>query len=99
MLFEETDRTLFCSDLLQQNGDRPALGGPELVDLCRQGLVAYQQSPFANYLPYTRLTGPTIERLAALGPATLAAMHGSVFRGDGAAALRDLGRVYADVLG
>jgi hypothetical protein len=29
----------------------------------------------------------------------LATMHGSVFRGDGAQALRDLGRVYAEILG
>jgi flavorubredoxin len=99
MLWEETDRTLFCSDLLHQTGERPPLGGPELVELCRRSLVAYQQGPFADYLPYTRRTAPTLERLAVLEPRTLAAMHGSVFRGDGAAALRELGRVYADVLG
>jgi flavorubredoxin len=99
MLFEDTDRTLFCTDLLQQNGQRPPLGGPELVDLCRQALVAYQSGPFAHYLPYTRATGPTLDRLAALAPRTLATMHGSVFRGDGAAALRGLAGVYADVLG
>jgi flavorubredoxin len=99
VLFEETEKTLFCTDLLQQNGERPPTGGPELVELCRQALVEYQQGPFANYLPYTRLTGPTLDRLAALEPRTLATMHGSVFRGDGAAALRDLGRVYAEVLG
>jgi flavorubredoxin len=99
VLFEETERTLFCTDLLQQNGERPPLGGPELLELCRRSLLAYQQGPFANYLPYTRLTRPTLDRLAALEPRTLATMHGSVFRGDGATALRDLGRVYADVLG
>jgi flavorubredoxin len=99
VLFEETERTLFCTDLLQQNGERPPLGGSELLELCRHSLLAYQQGPFANYLPYTRLTGPTLDRLAALEPRTLATMHGSVFRGDGATALRDLGRVYADVLG
>jgi flavorubredoxin len=99
VLFEETDRTLFCTDLLQQNGERPPLGGAELVGLCREALVSYQKGPFANYLPYTRLTGPTLDRLAALGPRTLATMHGSVFRGDGAQALRDLARVYAEVLG
>jgi len=99
VLFEETDRTLFCTDLLQQNGERPPLGGSELLGLCRQALLDYQKGPFANYLPYTRLTAPTLARLAALAPRTLATMHGSVFRGDGAAALDELGRVYADVLG
>lgn len=99
MLFEETERTLFCTDLLQQNGERPPLGGPELVGLCREALVSYQEGPFRNYLPYTRLTGPTLTRLAALEPRTLATMHGSVFRGDGEKALHDLGQVYAEVLG
>jgi len=98
MLFEETDRTLLCTDLLHQNGQRPPLGGPELLELCRQSLIEYQQGPFANYLPYTRLTEPTLERLAALAPRTLATMHGSVFRGDGAKALRDLAGLYADIL-
>jgi flavorubredoxin len=99
MLFEETERTLFCTDLLHQNGDRPVLGGGELVGVCRQSLIDYQKGPFANYLPYTRLTAPTLDRLAALEPRTLATMHGSVFRGDGAKALRELGKVYAEVLG
>ena len=99
MLFEETDRTLFCSDLVQQNGDRPPLGGTELLDLSRQSVVAYQQGPFADYMPYTHRTAPIIERLAALQPRTLATMHGSVFRGDGAAVLRELGRTYAEVFG
>lgn len=99
VLFEETERTLFCSDLLHQNGDVPPVGGPELLDRCRESLVSYQSGPFANYLPYTKLTQPTLERLAALGPRTLATMHGSVFQGDGAPVLRDLGRVYAEVLG
>jgi lincosamide nucleotidyltransferase A/C/D/E len=55
--------------------------------------------PASYHLPYTRLTAPTLDRLAALGPRTLATMHGSVLRGDGAKALRDLGQVYAEVLG
>jgi flavorubredoxin len=98
VLFEETDGTLFCTDLLHQNGDRPATGGEELVGASREALVAYQSGPLANYLPYTRLTQPTLERLAALAPRTLATMHGSVFHGDGAKTLRDLGRMYAEVL-
>jgi flavorubredoxin len=98
MLFEETERTLFCSDLLHQAGERPPLGGPELVNICHESLIAYQQGPLAHYLPYSPLTAPSMARLAALEPRTLATMHGSVFRGDGAAALKDLGRVYAEVL-
>ena len=36
-----------------------------------------------------------LDRLAALNPTTLACMHGSAFRGDGAALLRELGRAAA----
>jgi len=35
-------------------------------------------------------TRSTLERLAALRPTTLAVMHGSSYRGDGAKALMDL---------
>jgi flavorubredoxin len=98
ILFEETERVLLCSDLLQQNGKRPPRGGPELLDLCREALLAYQSGAFANYLPYTRLTVPTLERLAALEPRVVATMHGSVFEGNGATAMRDLGRLYSEVL-
>jgi hypothetical protein len=35
-------------------------------------------------------TGAVLQRLAALKPQTLAIMHGSSFRGDGAKALTDL---------
>ena len=38
---------------------------------------------------------PTIRRLAALKPATLAVMHGSCFAGDGAAELNGLADYYA----
>ena len=99
VLFEETDATLFCTDLLHQNGEGPAIGGAELLTRSRQSLIDYQQGAFANYLPYTPLTAPTLDRLAALEPRCLATMHGAVLRGDGASALRDLGRIYAEVLG
>ena len=99
MLFEETDRTLFCTDLLQQNGHRPPLGGEELVGLCEQSMTNYQKGPFANYLPYTPHTDGTFRRLAALAPKTLATMHGSVFRGDGAKVLTDLAAIVQRIYG
>lgn len=40
-----------------------------------------------------------LRRLAALGPKTLAVMHGSSFRGDGQQALLDLAAVFDDYLG
>ncbi len=97
MLFEEGDGTLFCTDLLTQNGERPPLGGAELVELSRQSMINYQKGPFANYMPYTRQTEATFSRLAALRPKTLATMHGSVFHGDGEKTLRELFAAVRDV--
>jgi flavorubredoxin len=98
LLFEETQRTLLCSDLFHQNGDVEAVTQSDVLDRCRQVLVEYQRGLLANYLPYSTLTDPTLRRLAELQPKTLATMHGSVFVGDGARALRDLAVMYKEVL-
>jgi flavorubredoxin len=98
LLFEETQGTLFCSDLVHQNGDVEPRTGADVVGRFEQVLVAYQQGPLANYLPYTPLTEPTLRRLAALAPRTLAAMHGSAFVGDGGKALGDVAQVIRKVL-
>ena len=98
LLFEETHRTLFSSDLFHQNGRCPASTESDVVESCRETLVEYQRGPLANYLPYTPHTGPILERLARLEPRTLATMHGSVYRGDGARAMRDLASVMEEVL-
>jgi flavorubredoxin len=99
LLFEETQRTLLCSDLFHQNGDVEASTSADVVGRFKQTLVEYQQGPLAHYLPYTPNTEPTLQRLAALKPRTLAAMHGSTFVGDGAQALADLAQAMRDVLG
>lgn len=64
LLFEETQRTLLCSDLFHQNGDVEATTLSDVVGRSRQVLVEYQQGPLANYLPYSTLTDPTLKRLA-----------------------------------
>ena len=99
LLFEETQGTLFCSDLFHQLGDIEASTSADVVGRFEQALLEYQQGPLANYMPYTPLTEPTLERLAALKPRTLAAMHGSTFVGDGARAIGDLAQVLKNVLG
>ncbi|HKJ76143.1 MAG TPA: MBL fold metallo-hydrolase [Gammaproteobacteria bacterium] len=99
LLFEETQATLLCSDLFHQNGDVEARTTSDVVGRFRQTLTAYQAGPFADYLPYTPRTEPTLQRLAELRPRTLATMHGSTFEGDGARALADLGTVLREVLG
>ena len=99
LLFEETQRTLLCSDLFHQNGDVEPSTSSDVVGRFKQTLIEYQQGPFANYMPYTPYTDATLKRLAALKPKTLAIMHGSTFVGDGAQAFTDLAQVVKEILG
>jgi flavorubredoxin len=98
LLFEETAGTLLCSDLFHQGGDVEPLTGGDVVGRARETLLQYQAGPFADYMPWTPRSGQILEGLAGLAPRTLAAMHGSAFAGNGAAALRDLAAVMRDVL-
>ena len=99
LMFEETQRTLLCSDLLHQGGNVEPVTHSYVVGRCPDVLVEYQQGPLANYMPYCTLTDQTLKRLAALQPKTLATMHGSVYVGDGGKALHDLATVFREVLG
>jgi len=99
MLFEETTRTLFCSDLFHQNGDVEATTESDIIGRTRETLLAVQASPLANYFPYTSRTQPELERIAALKPRVLATMHGSVFSGDGEKAVLDYAGVVREVFG
>jgi len=99
LMFEETQRTLLCSDLLHQNGNVEPVTQSDVVGRSRDVLVEYQQGPLANYMPYCTLTDPTLQRLAALQTKTVATMHGSLYVGDGGKALRDLSTVFREVLG
>jgi hypothetical protein len=98
LLFEETQRTLLCSDLFHQLGNVEPVTQSDIIGRCRGVLVEYQQGPLANYLPYCTLTDATLKRLSALRPTTLATMHGSVYVGDGGQALLDLAAVFQEVL-
>jgi flavorubredoxin len=98
LLFEETNRTLFSSDLFHQLGDVAALTDKSVVDHARQTFLEYEKTPLAGYMPYTRQTEQNLQKLIDLNPATIAAMHGSSYSGDGAEALRDLGAVMKEVL-
>lgn len=99
VLFEESESTLFCSDLCHQWGHREPLTTDSIMDRCKDALVQAEAGPFANYVPYTHHTGRVLETLAEHNPKTLAIMHGSTYCGDGAQALRDLATVMRDVLG
>jgi flavorubredoxin len=99
LLFEETQRTLLCSDLFHQNGDVEPLTQSDVIGRCRQALMEGQQGPLANYMPYSVQTDSILRRLAALKPKTLATMHGATFVGDGARAIEDLAVAFRDILG
>jgi flavorubredoxin len=100
MLFEETDRVLLCSDLMHQIGDVEPVTTGDVVGRYRQTFETYQQSPvLMDYVPYTENTKKQLANLAALQPRMLAAMHGSTFVGDGAAALVASGEVIRQVTG
>jgi flavorubredoxin len=98
LLFEETNGTLFSSDLFHQTGDVEPATENDIIERVRETLIEYNASPLANYMPYTRQTEANLERLVALRPRTIAAMHGSAYQGDGERALRDLTVVLRELL-
>jgi len=98
LLFEETNRTLLCSDLFHQTGDVEPQTNSDVVGRFRHMLLEYQQGPLANYMPYTTRTEEILRRLVALKPRTLATMHGSVFVGDGERAINDLALAWKEVM-
>jgi flavorubredoxin len=99
VLFEETQQTLFCSDLFFHWGDAEPVTSSDVVGRFKENLAADQQGPFANAYPYTSQTEPTLKRLAELKPKTLAIMHGSSFTGNGEQAIQDLARAMKEILG
>jgi flavorubredoxin len=82
VLFEETTATLLCGDLFTQLGDGPAVTGTCLVEAVLDAEDVLDSASPGEAVPRA------LDRLAELGPRTLAAMHGSSFEGDGGAALR-----------
>ncbi len=89
-LHEESTRTLLCGDLFTQGGtDLPALTEADILGPSE----AFRRQ--MDYFSHTRFATDLIEKLAATAPTTLACMHGSAWRGDGAALLRSLGESLA----
>jgi flavorubredoxin len=99
LFFEETNRSLLCSDLFFQPGDPAPLLESDVLGPAREAIVVGASGPLANDVPYTPHTDATLRRLAALEPRTLAVMHGASYRGDGRAALLGLADAYRELLG
>lgn len=84
-LCEESTSTLLCGDLFTQGGaDLPALTESDILGPSE----AFRHA--MDYFSHTKNARAMLERLAATNPKTLACMHGSAWRGDGAALLRQL---------
>jgi flavorubredoxin len=90
-LFETTTRTLFCGDLFTQGGDQhEPLTSNDILE------SSEAMRGTLDYFSQTRQVRELTEKLAATGPQVLACMHGSAWKGDGAALLRQLaGRLAA----
>jgi flavorubredoxin len=87
LMMELQTRTLLCGDLFTQGGT----GETPLTESDILGPSEAFRSPM-DYYAHSPDTGAMLERLAAERPEVLACMHGSAWRGDGAALLRDLAR-------
>ncbi len=84
-LFEETTRTLLCGDLFTQGGTaETAVTESDIL-----GPSEAFRKPM-DYYSHSKNARPILEELAATEPTTLACMHGSAWRGDGGALLREL---------
>ena len=86
-LMEESTRTLLCGDLFTQGGT----GETALTESDILGPSEAFRRPM-DYYSHSARAGPILETLAACEPTTLACMHGSAWRGDGGALLRELAK-------
>jgi flavorubredoxin len=82
---EEFTSTLLCGDLFTQGGsDLPAITESDILGPSED--FRHQ----LDYFSHTTNANAMIEKLALAKPRTLACMHGSTWRGDGGALLREL---------
>jgi hypothetical protein len=87
LMMDMTTRTFFCGDLFTQGG----AGDAALTESDILGPSEAFRAPM-DYFAHAPQTVGVLERLAREAPTTLAVMHGSAWRGDGAGLLRELGR-------
>lgn len=84
-MFEKSTKTLLCGDLFTQGGhDNPPVTEGDILEPSE----AFRKQ--MDYYAHASNTFAMLERLAATGPTTLACMHGSSWKGDGAGLLRQL---------
>jgi flavorubredoxin len=85
ILFDLSTKTLLCGDLFTQPGAKMSpVTESEILT------ASEKMREMMDYYAHATNTTATLERLAGLDPSTLACQHGSAYRGDGAALLREL---------
>lgn len=90
-LMEERTSTLLCGDLFTQ-------GGSQLPPVAESDILGPSEAfrHEMDYFSHTKNAGLMLEKLASTNPSTLACMHGSAWRGDGAALLRALAEALSE---
>jgi flavorubredoxin len=86
LMLDTKTRTFFCGDLFTQGG----AGDVALTEADILGPSEAFRKPM-DYFAHAPQTRTVLERIAREAPTTLACMHGSAWRGDGARLLRELG--------
>lgn len=89
-MLETGTRTLLCGDLFTQGGG----GATPITEADILGPSEAFRAPM-DYYAHAPQTTAVLERLAHERPQVLACMHGSAWRGDGAALLRALSTALA----
>ena len=85
ILFDLSTKTLMCGDLFTQPGANiPPLTESEVLS-ASEGMRGMM-----DYYAHSMRTSAILEHLASLQPSVLACQHGSAYRGDGAALIREL---------
>jgi flavorubredoxin len=87
LVFEDTTRTLFCSDLFTVFGKPPATTESDMIE---QSMSTLKQLP--GYLPVGPHTSAVFDRLIALEPRVIAGHHSAAYTGNAVQALQDLRR-------
>jgi flavorubredoxin len=85
ILFDESTETLLCGDLFTQPGS-------EAPPVTEQEVLTSSEAMrgMLDYYAHAHDTTAVLQRLAGLSPRLLACQHGSAYRGDCAALLREL---------
>ena len=92
LMMDMTTRTFLCGDLFTQGG----AGEVALTESDILGPSEAFRAPM-DYFAHAPNTGDILERLAREQPTTMACMHGSAWKGDGAGLLRALAGAVGDM--